>query len=61
MMSTKDNERLKKTLSMCHLGRTRSKKYDGRGGWDDEKLMFIFSRIKKDEGQARDGDVTLKL
>ncbi len=32
LMSTKDNERLKKTLSMCHLGRTRRKKYEGRIG-----------------------------
>ena len=30
MMSAKANERLKETLSMCHLGRTERKKYEGR-------------------------------
>ena len=30
MMSNEDNERLQYTLNMCHLGRTRRKKYKGR-------------------------------
>ena len=31
MMSNEDNEKLEYTLRMCHLGRTRRKKYEGRG------------------------------
>ena len=37
MMSAKANERLKETLTMCHLGRTRRKKYEGR----NQAIIFL--------------------
>ncbi len=59
MMSNGVKERLKYTLSMCHLGRTRRKKYEGRtpgieAVWDDtNEYLKTMKRYGRTRGKVQ--------